>query len=114
MMGHVKNLAREDTQTYKYTSYIPKILLHLLPPDHPLMIDKIRHIQQLLLLFLFVGVAFHNRSRDDADAAFPRQVFVFFKVDLVVLGAEGREGWVIGFPVGEVVFCWVGMGRNWS
>jgi hypothetical protein len=67
------------------------------------VINKIAHIQQLILLFLFLIVTLHYRPRYNAYPTFFRQVLILLQIPRTLLDTAQKLG-IIGLPVGEVVF----------
>lgn len=81
---------------------IPQVLLDVLPHYTPILIDEIRHIQQLVLLFLILSMALNNSSWHNADPTLFRKVLIFLKVRLPLV-AQVNESGFFGQPVGEMI-----------
>ena len=76
---------------------VPEVLLLIRSYNGAIVRDEIRYVAELIAVFLDDGAG------DDADVEFLCKSLVGIEVSLV-LGAEGNETWVVGNPVGEMVF----------
>ncbi len=82
---------------------IPKILLLILPQYFPIIPNKIRHIDQPILLRCRILMSLHNGPRYNTDITLLCQRPILVEVQFPLI-AELAEARFIGHPVCEMVF----------
>lgn len=74
----------------RLSNYLPQVLLNILPHDIPIISNKIRHIQQSILLFFDLSMAFNNSSRNNANPTLLCQILVLLQVCFPLLAQADK------------------------